>query len=68
MSDCAHKYSTNSGRGGKPEFRRVYNALLNQVRCVRCGERTWLNQQQMDLVEVTQRPVVPPKPPVKPVS
>lgn len=68
MSECKHKYSTNSGRGGKPDFRAMDGVMVNHVWCVHCGERTWLDREQMNLVETTHRPITPPKPPVTPVA
>jgi hypothetical protein len=68
MSTCNHKYSTNTGRGGKPEFKPMNGLMVNHVWCIHCGERTWLTESQLLLSGTTQRPVAPPKPPVNPVA
>ncbi len=49
IEQCKHTWASNSGKGGKPEFKKnsqMSNDPLMHVRCEECGARTWLTEQQ----------------------
>jgi hypothetical protein len=44
---CRHVFVSNSGRGGKPDFRvnrQMSHKPLMHVMCGRCGCRTWVSE------------------------
>lgn len=46
---CKHKWVSNSGRGGAPQFRmnrQMSPYPLMPVRCSECNSRTWMTEAQ----------------------
>lgn len=44
---CDHRWVSNSGRGGTPDFRlhsMMSVAPTMHVKCSKCGDRTWMTE------------------------
>lgn len=49
MIECNHKWISNSGEGGEPEFRlnpQIAHEPVMHIECERCGARTWVTKVQ----------------------
>ena len=52
MKECTHRWSSNSGRGGEPDFRlnrQMATAPIMHVTCIHCGDRTWVDEVIWDV-------------------
>lgn len=45
--ECRHVWSTNTGRGDAPNFKKMDGRDVNHVMCVHCRARTWLSPEQL---------------------
>lgn len=46
---CNHKWVSNSGKGGNPNFkfnRQMSNEPLMHIMCSKCNTRTWVTKNQ----------------------
>jgi len=52
--ECEHEWVSNSGRGGEPIFKENGNmstSAVMHVKCDKCGARTWLSEDDWNLLE-----------------
>ena len=51
MEDCKHKWVSNSGQGGEPNFKvnkQMAGMPHMHVTCALCNDRTWMSKATWD--------------------